>query len=280
MSKVTTNTEVQIGLLLLWMRWYNRVILLLGLFFLLIFVIRQSPASLMIGGIMIFVYFPLTLYGLHKARQNQSNPALFSIAFVCWTLVLVVAGRGSIALPVTLPLALLPMIISLPYISPRGLLGLAIGTLLVCITATVLTLFGPLLPSSLDERTLAVIMVPMNSLVLGLAVFGLWHVASRLRKDVSTTEAINSDLAMSERLLEQKVQDRTSDLESALAEISEIENIAIAVNVTLDLDDVMAAMRKALQRVFALDGVARCDLHRECLCVADAQGSRGPRTEQ
>jgi signal transduction histidine kinase len=238
------------------MNWYSRVILLLGLFFFVIFAMRQSPASLVIGGIMVFVYFPLTLYGTKKARQGQSNPALFSIAFVCWTLVIVVAGRGSVALPVTLPLALLPMIISLPYISPRGLLGLAFGTLLVCVTATVLTLFGPLLPSNLDERTLAIIMVPINSLTLGLAVFGLWHVGTRLRNVVSKTESINRDLATSERLLEKKVLDRTADLESALAEISEIENIAAAVNVTLDLDDVIAAMRKSLQRVFRFDNIS------------------------
>lgn len=256
MSKETIDTSEHTSLLLRWMTWYSRVMLLLGLFFFAVFAVRQSPASLVIGAIMTFVYFPLTVYGSKKARQNQSNPALFSIAFVCWTLVIVVAGRGSVALPVTLPLAMLPMIISLPYISPRGLLGLAFGTLLVCITATVLTLFGPLLPSSLDERTLAIIMVPINSLALGLAVFGLWHVGSRLRAVVSNTESINRDLASSERSLEQKVQDRTADLESALAEISEIDNIAAAVNVTLDLDDVIAAMRKALQRVFEFDNIS------------------------
>jgi hypothetical protein len=135
-------------------------------------------------------------------------------------------------------------------------LGLAFGTLLVCVTATVLTLFGPLLPSNLDERTLAIIMVPINSLTLGLAVFGLWHVGTRLRNVVSKTESINRDLATSERLLEKKVLDRTADLESALAEISEIENIAAAVNVTLDLDDVIAAMRKSLQRVFRFDNIS------------------------
>jgi len=243
-------------LLISWIRWYRRVILLIGGFFFVVFAIRQSPASLVIGSIMIFVYFPITIYGLRKARLNQVNPAIFSIAFVCWTLVLVVAGRGTVALPVTLPLALLPMIIALPYSTIRGLLGLALGTLLVCISATVLTLFGPLLPSSLDEKTLAIIMVPINTLALGLAIFGLWHVGSRLNKVVSSTESANRDLAQSERSLEQKVRNRTEDLESALAEISEIDNIAATVNVTLDLDDVIAAMRKSLQRVFEFDNIS------------------------
>jgi len=135
-------------------------------------------------------------------------------------------------------------------------MGLAIGTLLVCITAITLTLFDPILPSNLDEETLAIIMVPITSLVLGLAIFGLWHVGSRLRKVLSETESINRALALSEKSLEQKILDRTVDLENALAEISDIENIAVAVNVTLDLDDVIAAMRKALQRVFDFDNIS------------------------
>ena len=256
MSKETTDITDNSSLLIRWMRWYSRVILLIGVFFLIVFAIRQSPASLVIASIMVFVYFPLTLYGSRKARQRHFNPALFSIAFVCFSLSLVVAGRGATALPVTLPLALLPMIISLPYISPRGLMGLAFGTLLVCITAVTITLFDPILPSSLDEGTLAIIMVPITSLALGLATFGLWHVGSRLRRVLSETESMNRALAVSERSLEQKVHDRTADLESALAEISDIENIAVAVNVTLDLDDVITAMRTALQRVFKFDNIS------------------------
>jgi len=256
MKKTTTEISDNSSLLIRWMRWYSRVILLIGVFFFIVFAFRQSPASLVIASIMIFVYFPLTLYGSRKARQHFFNPALFSIAFVCWSLALVVAGRGVTALPVTMPLAMLPMIISLPYISQRGLLGLGIGTLLVCITGTTLTLFDPLLPSSLDEGTLAIIMVPITSLALGLAIFGLWHVGSRLRKVLAETKSMNLALTVSERSLEQKIHDRTADLESALAEISDIENIAVAVNVTLDLDDVIAAMRKALQRVFKFDNIS------------------------
>jgi signal transduction histidine kinase len=256
MSTTTIETNENLSLLVRWMRWYSRVILLIAIFFFAIYALRQSPASLVIASVMAFVYFPLTLYGSHKARQQRPNPALFSIAFVCWTLALIVSGRGTVALPVTLPLAMLPMIISLPYVSSRGLMGLAFGTLLVCMTGTTLTLFDPLLPSSLDERTLAIIMVPINSLALGLAIFGLWHVGSRLRKVLSETESINQALALSERSLEQKIKDRTADLENALAEISDIENIAMAVNVTLELDDVITAMRKALQRVFNFDNIS------------------------
>ncbi len=256
MIKKVIESNDNLSLLIRWMRWFSRIILLIAVFFFVLYALRQSPASLVIASVMTFIFFPLTLYGSHKARQLLPGPALFSIAFVCWALALVVSGRGTVALPVTLPLAMLPMIISLPYISSRGLMGLAFGTLLVCVAGTVVTLFDPLLPSSLDERTLALIMVPINSLALGMAIFGLWHVGSRLRKVLSETESANRALVLSERSLEQKIKDRTADLENALAEISDIENIAMAVNVTLELDDVIAAMRKALQRLFNFDNIS------------------------
>jgi signal transduction histidine kinase len=256
MSKAKTDTQDHGLLLVSWMHWFSRVLIFVGIVFFIIFAIRQSPASLIIASITSFVFFPVMLYGLRKARQNRSNPALFSIAFVCWSLALLVAARGSIALPASLPLAMLPMIISLPYISYRGLLGLGFCSLTVCICASVMTLYDPLLASSLDEKTLLLIMVPFNTLSIGMTIFGLWHVGSRLRKVLADTESSNRALALSERSLEQKVLERTAEVESALAEISEIENIATTVNVTLDLDKVIAAMRTALQRVFKFDNLS------------------------
>jgi len=67
---------------------------------------------------------------------------------------------------------------------------------------------------------------------------------------------MNKALAESERSLEQKVRARTAELEHALAEISDIEDIARTVNVTLDLDDVIKTMRSTLQRVFKFDNIS------------------------
>ena len=255
------------SLLINWMRWFNGLLLIIGGFFFVVFAVRSSPASLLFAIIITVIYFPLALYGLHKARQGMATAALFSLTFVCWTLAIVVASRGSTALPVTLPLALVPMIISLPYISHHGLLGLAFGTLAVSIIATMLTLQGPLLPSNLEEATLSFIMLPLNAIIIGLAAFGLWKVGSRLRRVLSKTESMNAELAESERMLEQKVSERTSELEHALAEISDIEAIALTVNVTLDLDEVIKAIRSALQRVFKFDNISVFLLDEKCQCL-------------
>ncbi|MFB3076614.1 MAG: hypothetical protein ACE1Y4_01295, partial [Lysobacterales bacterium] len=136
------------------------------------------------------------------------------------------------------------------------LLKIAIGALVVCAVAVAMTLHGSFLPSSLADTTLALIMLPNIIVVTGLATFGLWHVGSRMRRVLAETEVMNRALAESERSLEQKVSARTSELEHALAEISDIEDIARTVNVTLDLDDVIEAMRSALQRLFKFDNIS------------------------
>jgi len=247
--------------------WYSRTLLIVGIFFFAVFAIRQSPASLIFAIIMSLIYYPVSLFGLNAARKGHAKPAIYIIIFVCWSLALAVASRGSTALPAAVPLLLLPMIIALPYASNIDLLRIASGALVVCAGAIALTLHGSLLPSSLEEATLALIMLPIIIMVTGLATFGLWHVGSRMRLVLAETEVMNKALAESERSLEQKVSARTAELEHALAEISDIEAIALTVNVTLDLDDVIKAIRSALQRVFKFDNISVFLLDEDCQCL-------------
>jgi len=250
------GTDVKLILLIKWIRWYSRALLVFGIFFFIVFAIRQSPASLIFAIIMSLIFFPASLYGLKAAKQGRAQPAIYIIILICWSLALAIASRGTTALPAALPMLLLPMIIALPYASNRDLLKIATGALVVCAGAVALTLYGSIMPSSLAETTLALIMLPNIIVVTGLATFGLWHVGTRMRRVLAETEVMNKALAESERSLEQKVSERTAELEHALAEISDIEDIAQAVNVTLDLDDVIKAMRSALQRVFKFDNIS------------------------
>jgi signal transduction histidine kinase len=268
------SSDAKLTLLIKWMRWYSRALLVVGVFFFGVFAVRQSPASLIFAIIMSLVYFPATLYGLKSARKGHAKPAIYTIIFVCWTLALAIASRGTTALPAALPMLLLPMIIALPYASNRDLMKIAAGALVVCAGAVALTLHGSFLPSSLGEATLALIMLPNIIVVTGLATFGLWHVGTRMRRVLAETEVMNQALAESERSLEQKITERTSELEHALAEISDIEDITLTVNVTLDLDDVIKTIRNTLQRVFKFDNISvfLLDEERQCLMVDRVAG--------
>jgi len=259
MNKIPTTppdiaeSDAKLTLLIKWMGWFSRAMLIVGVFFFAVFAIRKSPASLIFAIIFTLICYPASLYGLKTARQGRAKPAIYIIISVCWSLALAIASRGATTLPAALPMLLIPMIIALPYASSAELLKIAIGALVVCTGAVALTLHGSFLPSSLEEATLALIMLPNIILVTGLATFGLWHVGTRMRRVLAETEVMNKALAESERSLEQKVAVRTEELEDAIEEISDIQEIAHTVNTTLDLDQVIQAMRNALLRTFHFD---------------------------
>ena len=139
------QTDAKLTLLIKWIRWFSRALLIVGIFFYVVFAIRQSPASLIFAIIMTLIYYPASLYGLKAARKGRAKPAIYIIIFVCWSLALAIAGRGTTALPASLPMLLLPMIIALPYASNRDLLKIATGALVVYAGAVALTLHGSFL---------------------------------------------------------------------------------------------------------------------------------------
>ncbi len=239
-----------------WVKWFTWTLATLGAFFLVLFAVYRSPASLIISALMLLVFLPVMLYGMRAVARKRPGLGLASVCFCCWSLALLVAARGHTALPASLPLSLLPMIFALPYVDRGVLLKIALGALIVIGVGSAMTVGSPLLASRIDEHTLGIIMVPITVISTGLAIFGLWYVGSTLRTSLRATEIMNRELGDSERALERKVQDRTSELELAVSELSDIHEIARAVNVTLDLDDVLEAMQSALQRLLAFDSLS------------------------
>ena len=110
MNEITTSlagiaeTDTKLTLLIKWMRWYSRALLVVGIFFFVVFAIRQSPASLIFAIIMSLIYFPASLYGLKAAKKGRPQPAIYIIIFICWSLALAIASRGTTALPAALPI--------------------------------------------------------------------------------------------------------------------------------------------------------------------------------
>ncbi|MDX1555038.1 MAG: ATP-binding protein [Xanthomonadales bacterium] len=252
----TTVMTTDLTMLVRWIWWFSVILVVLGGFFLVLYAFLGSPASLVIAVVMLGVFVPASLYGYRAAKRGQPGPALLVVAFCSWSLAMLVAARGHTALPASLPLVLLPLIFALPYVGRRRQLIIAVGAVVVAGGAAALTINPPLLASRLDETTLAVIMVPIIMVSAGLAVFGLWYVGAALRSSLRKTESMNLRLANSERELEEKVEARTSALQDAVSELSDIEEISRAVNVSLDLDDVISAMQSALQRVIHFDNLS------------------------
>ena len=267
--------SADLSLLLVWLRWYGRVALGLGLFFFLLFALRQSPASLIIGVVLVVVVVPMTRFGARMAGVGRTVPALAVISASIWGVVLLTAARGSTGLLGGLPLLVIPMVLALPHVSSRALFKIAAGASAVCAVAVALTLSDSLLPSSLPEQTLAAIMVPLATVATGLALLSLWQVATRLRASVTETQASNVALAESERSLERKAEERTAELEHAVSEISAVQEIVSAASSTLDPKEVLRKVLTSVRRIVPFDqaGVMLLDDAGRTLTSADLVGS-------
>ncbi len=268
-----------------WLRWLLRTMVGLGVFFLALFALLRSPASLIIGASLLGVLAPTVLYGVRAAQRGRVTRGIATACATTWLLALLVATRGSVTLVLAIALILLPVIVALPNLSRRALLRLALGATAVAVSCAAIAAAGPLLPSTLSERALAILAVPLTLIVVGLSLAALWHVGSRLRESLTETQATNRALIESERGLEQKVEERTAEIaarkseaEDALAESASLHEIARTANSTLDIDRVAETVMEALQRVFSFDmmGIGLVDERREVLDLRNPVGPGFP----
>ncbi|MFT4562882.1 MAG: signal transduction histidine kinase/CheY-like chemotaxis protein [Gammaproteobacteria bacterium] len=249
--------------LLTWLIWYERVVIVLGIFFVGLYALRQSPASAIIGAYLLAFTWPTLRYGIVAARRHRIGVGVGTLTLSLWALALLVACRGSVTMGAMAFPSILPVVVALPYLSGKQLLYLTVGAIVNCLAATTIAAFGPFLPSTLPESTLALIMVPITGATLGLTLIALWQVGTGLRENLGTAEATSKALMESEKQLERKVDERTAELveknaelESALAEGAGVDRTSQTAISTLDPDLVLESLMTVLQGVFPFDGLS------------------------
>ena len=246
--------------LLDWFRWAQRATLVIGGFFVVLFAVRRSPASLIIGGSLIALACPTLRLGASRIRRGRLGSGLAIGSASIWLTAIGVATRGTITLSIAIALTFLPVIIAIPYLSRRKLQRLALAAFAAAGVCGATAAAGPLISSTLSDQTLAVIVVPILLVTVGLALFAIWHVSSRLRESLHETQTGYKALRDSEQLLERKVEERTrelggknEELEIALVEVSDIDEIAQTANATLDVGRVVEVALDAVQKIFPCD---------------------------
>jgi signal transduction histidine kinase/CheY-like chemotaxis protein len=268
--------------LLTWLRLFQYAVFGLGVFFLALFAVRRSPASLVIGGSLLGLVFPSVRFAAHWIQRGRLGTGIAWGSAAIWLTALGVATRGTITLSISIALAFLPVIIAVPYLPRRKLQRMAVAAFATAGVCGGIAAAGPLVASTIPDLTLAIIAVPILLSVVGLGMFALWHVSSRLRESLGETQATNQELRESERLLEQKVEERTAELaartvetEVALAEVSDVDEIVRTANATLDVARVLEVALAAVQKVFPCDVTALglLDERRETVTVGHTGGA-------
>ena len=242
----------EVDLLCLFLLWMEGVAVVMGVVFWTSFALSSSPFSLGLG-IIFSGCWPVIRYGRRLAERGRTSAGLILFSTLLWMVALAVSARGSLALALALPLAVLPMGVATPLLSRRQLGALAGVSLGVCVLCAAAAVFGPLFPSTLTEQQLGLLVGALVPIVLGLVLLGLWIVGVRIRETLAETQQANRALAESERALERKVEQRTQELARTVEEISDISEVSRTVNATLDLDRVIEAINDGLRKVFSFD---------------------------
>jgi signal transduction histidine kinase len=166
------------------------------------------------------------------ARANRVAPAIFWHSGGLWALSLAVGLGGFALFAVAATIAIMPLTAAVPYVSRHALLRMSmVGTLVVAVDALFIAVGAPLPPSEAIPKTVvlscSVLGVPFIVASCGLSV---WHMRVTLSQALFRMQEANRALRESERSLEQKVRQRTAELEGSQREVAIARDEAIAAN--------------------------------------------------
>jgi signal transduction histidine kinase len=165
------------------------------------------------------------------ARARRVAAAIFCHSGGLWTLSLATGLAGFPLFAVAATVAMLPLAAAVPYVSRQALLRMSlVGTLVVTVDAVFLAVGAPLPPEAEPPAVVlacSVLGVPFIVASCGLSA---WHTRVTLSQALLRMQEANRALRESEASLEQKVRERTAELEASRREVAVARDEAIAAN--------------------------------------------------
>jgi signal transduction histidine kinase/CheY-like chemotaxis protein len=197
--------------------WVFAVILLVGLYFF------RSPL-LLAAGALAFGQGVCYLLAFRLVQLNRVGAAVSVGCAGLWAICLCLGYLMPVLLPVWVAVAILSVMIGLPYLGGRGLVALLVGAWLVIVAVCLFSL----------RREMFDIMGIPPWVISGLMALGvpsatayifilLRQYSDRLTKTLAVTQAANAALRESELSLERRVEDRTAELERANQDLTKSE---------------------------------------------------------
>jgi signal transduction histidine kinase/DNA-binding response OmpR family regulator len=218
------------------------------------FLIASIPAACLFGAILLLgLYFfrsPLFLAAAALAfgqgvcyllafRLLQRNRVAAAVSVGCaglWAICLCLGYLMPVLLPVWVAVAILSVMIGLPYLGGRGLVALLVGAWLVILAVCLLSLRRPIFDTmGIPPWVVSDLMAVGVPSATAYIFFLLWQYSDRLTKTLAVTQGANAALRESELSLERRVEDRTAELERANQDLTKSEwELAIARDQALE----------------------------------------------
>ena len=195
----------------------------------------RSPL-LVVGGVLSFGQGICYLVAIRLVQLNRVAAAVTVACAGFWVIVLVLGYIVPLLLPIWVAVAILSVMIGLPYLGGRALLALLAGAWLVIVTVSLFWLRQePIGVEAIPGWVISGLAVTVVPCATAYVFFLLWQYSERLMKTLALTQAANAALRESESLLEQRVVERTAELARANEELTRSEwELAIARDQALE----------------------------------------------
>jgi len=163
-------------------------------------------------------------------RGRVAGAALWQ-AVGLWTQSLILGLAGLPLFSLTTLLAVLPVIVAVPYVPTRTVFWMSLFTsVVVAIGGALLLVAAPLPPDGIPVAAVDAFVAIGITATVAACGFSLWHTKLTLSETMTELEEANRALRESERSLELKVRERTADLERSEAAVARARDEAIAAN--------------------------------------------------
>ena len=213
--------------------------------FVVLDLVAASAGILAIVGVLVVVRTPLAwpmlvatvlcvgllLWALRLYRSGRVDAAVLTVCATFW-IQLVVAPLvipslfGGIAV-----LTVFPVLFAIPYVQRRTLWLISVATAVAAIVAIVLAMRAVVpVVSGLPTDLIRVVFFFVSVAFLGLGLAVLYAYSGRLSEVVEGLRHANAELQRSEQSLEQKVVDRTAELERSRAETARARDEAVGLS--------------------------------------------------
>ncbi len=175
--------------------------------------------------------FVLQRIAAHYAYRNRVAEGITALSFAIWCPTLTLAVFAPAVWALTVVFSVLSVVLALPFVSTGHLLRLLIGASLILLVGAVFTDFDPLVPiDAVPEALLRNLVAVTGVIGAVLCMFSVWQSNGRLRDTLDETQQANEALRESERTLERKVEERTTDLVVSQREVALARDEALAAN--------------------------------------------------
>ncbi len=220
---------------------------------LILAILYASPVAwglaILIDGILV----PMSYVSYRWAKRGHLDKSALALACIWYSIAIGMIIVGERLYGILLVTAILPVMMNLPYMSQALLRRLIVASVALVLVGSVGALFPPIITPTVPDETVSMVQSFSTAIITMMVMLAIWQSAGRLS---SVTEGMRRAIAAlqeSERLLETKVEERTDELQRALKETADLNEIARIVNSTLDVGRVKDIIYEGLQSLFRFD---------------------------